>query len=117
MAPRTHNLRAPPTPDDDSWQFDNIPPFFFAAQGNRPSGKFVKFTPGAITLQFERFSMNRVLHNDDPSQFILVSFAEFRSELFRGRIVGEYIFRFLKAGLFLNGRQYRFYHHSNSQLV
>jgi regulator of nonsense transcripts 1 len=33
------------------------------------------------------------------------------------RVTGDYIVRLMKDGLFLNGVQYRFYHHSNSQLA
>lgn len=117
MAPAKHTLRTPTATDDSEWTFTGVPHVFFEPPPRGPAGKFVKFTPAAITLQLERFDMNRILHNDDPAQFVLVSFGEFRSEEFRGRVVGEYIHRFLTTGLFLNGRQYRFYHHSNSQLV
>src|SRR6266576_3699986 len=65
----------------------------------------------------EQFSSNRILRSDDPSKFIRVSFGGLRFPDLSIRITSEYISRFMKNGLFLNGKQYRFYHHSNSQLV
>ncbi|KAF5370335.1 hypothetical protein D9758_006999 [Tetrapyrgos nigripes] len=111
-------LKASPTKDDDSWSFNNVPPSFLLPGRTRAgkSGKFVRFTAEAITLQIAPFPSNRILHNDDQSNFVLCSFGDFRLPESNLRAMGEYIARFLKTGLFLNGVQYRFYHHSNSQL-
>ena len=80
-------------------------------------GKRVTFTAAAITLEIGELSNNRILQDDDPSKFIAVSFGGLRFPDTFLRVTGEYIQRLMEAGLYLNGTQYRFYHHSNSQLV
>ncbi|KAF8555926.1 RdRP-domain-containing protein [Imleria badia] len=79
-------------------------------------GKFIKFTADAITLEIEKFPSNRILRSDDPTKFLLVSFEKLRFPEGGLRVTAEYITRMMKAGVFLNDVQYRFYHHSNSQL-
>lgn len=54
---------------------------------------------------------------DEPSKMILTSFENLRFPGQPARVATEYMIRFFKEGLFLNGKQYRFYGHSNSQLV
>ncbi|KAK0477884.1 RNA-directed RNA polymerase [Armillaria novae-zelandiae] len=113
-----HTLRADCTKDDDSWSFQ-VPPALLVPRQRRPGrimGKFVRFDGANILLETTEFSSNRILQSDDPSKFILVAFGALRLPDTRLRESGEYIARFLKEGLFLNGVQYRFYHHSNSQL-
>ncbi|EAU82968.2 RNA-directed RNA polymerase [Coprinopsis cinerea okayama7 len=62
-------------------------------------------------------SSNRILHSDDPTKFILLALDRtFRFPDHPPRTTTEYLNRMFKAGVFLNGVQYRFYHHSNSQL-
>ncbi|KAH6906119.1 RNA-directed RNA polymerase [Coprinopsis sp. MPI-PUGE-AT-0042] len=59
----------------------------------------------------------RVIHADDPAKFILLGLdRSFRFPDHPPRSRVEYLNRMFKAGVFLNGVQYRFYHHSNSQL-
>ncbi|KAJ6529218.1 RNA dependent RNA polymerase-domain-containing protein, partial [Mycena capillaripes] len=117
MAPTT--LREPPTKDDDSWRF-TIPQGAFLPPRNARDpllyGKFIKFTAEKITFDLLRLPNNRILQTDDRSKFILLSFGDLRFPETPIKATGDYISRLLKAGLFLNGIQYRFYHHSNSQL-
>ena len=111
MAPTV--LRDRPTPDDVSWEFRvALPP------ARRPGmGLHVSFSPEKITLDRTLFPKNRILDSDDPFKFVLVSFEKLRFPDTSPRVAQEYMIRFFKAGLFLNGVQYRFYGHSNSQLV
>ncbi|KAK0493854.1 RNA-directed RNA polymerase [Armillaria luteobubalina] len=112
-----YTLRADCTKDNDSWSFQVPPAFLIPRQRpGRIMGKFVRFDGANILLETTEFSSNRILQSDDPSKFILVAFGALRLPDTRLRESGEYIARFLKEGLFLNGVQYRFYHHSNSQL-
>ena len=80
-------------------------------------GKTIRFTAEAIILEIDQFPSNRILQDDDASKFILASFGGLRFPESTLRDTADYMNRLLKAGLFLNGVQYRFYHHSNSQLV
>ena len=87
------------------------------AQADKIYGKRIAFTAIAISLEIGELSNNRILQGDDPSKFIAVSFGGLRFPDSFLRVTGEYIQRLMEAGLYLNGTQYRFYHHSNSQLV
>jgi hypothetical protein len=83
-----------------------------------------------IVLRFERASSNRAMSFDPLDRFILISFANFRlrislppdagdgtiPKLATPRESADYIVRLLKSGIDLNGIQYNFYGHSNSQL-
>lgn len=115
MAPIT--LRTNPTPDDEKWEFNNV-----AIPGSRTRpgiimGKHISFSPSQIKLDIIQFPSNRILHSDDPSKFVLCSFELLRFPDKPASIAKEYMLRFFQSGLFLNGVQYRFYGHSNSQLV
>lgn len=112
MAP--YVLQESPKKDDTTWVF-TVPENTLRS---RPSyGKLITFTAEKLTIQIAKFPENRILRGDDPSKFILLSFGNLRFPDSSIREGGEYIERLCKAGLFLNGVQYRFYHHSNSQLV
>ncbi|KAK7050249.1 RdRP-domain-containing protein [Favolaschia claudopus] len=117
MPPTT--LRENPSPEDDSWRF-NVPQERLLPPRNAKDpqlyGKLIKFNADAITLDMQRLPSNRILQTDDRSRFILLSFGDLRFHETPIKITGEYMSRLFKAGLFLNGMQYRFYHHSNSQL-
>ncbi|KZT63463.1 hypothetical protein DAEQUDRAFT_778918 [Daedalea quercina L-15889] len=106
-------LRANPRPEDESWNFTAaVPP------ARRPGyGKHVSFTPDAIKLDVILFPSNRILNADNLSKFILASFEGLRFPDNPPSVARDYMMRLLKAGFFLNGVQYRFYGHSNSQLV
>ncbi|KAH7881903.1 RNA-directed RNA polymerase [Phlebopus sp. FC_14] len=109
-----------PPQDQESWNF-TVPANHLALPRRRRNdgsiyGKFIKFTAQAITLEVLKFPSNRVLHSDDPEKFILVSFESLRFPESGLRATTDYINRMMKTGVFLNGTQYRFYHHSNSQL-
>ncbi|EJD42902.1 RNA-directed RNA polymerase [Auricularia subglabra TFB-10046 SS5] len=99
---------AVPAVTDSEWRYSvpNVPL-------PRGYGRFIVFKSDVILFRTGPFTSNRILRNDDPSKFISVSFREFRMPEYT---TVDYIKRFLAAGLFLDDRQYRFYHHSPSQL-
>ncbi|PCH35526.1 RNA-directed RNA polymerase [Wolfiporia cocos MD-104 SS10] len=105
-------LRDNPTPEDDSWNFTAAIPNI-RRQG---FGKHVSFTAQAITLDIVMFPSNRMLNADDPSKLILASFESLRFPDTPASSTREYMVRLFKSGFHLNGVQYRFYGHSNSQL-
>jgi len=110
-----------PPPDQNEWKFvvppEKLQPRRPVKQSGKIYGKRIAFTATAITLEIGELSNNRILQDDDPSKFIAVSFGGLRFPDTFLRITLEYIQRLMSAGLYLNGTQYRFYHHSNSQLV
>lgn len=120
MAPPPRCLRDSVAKDDDTWHF-TIPHELLSS--NQPGhGKMVQFktveSGAKIMFQMAKFSNNRVIQNDDINEFVLVSFSlPGRQAEWTLKDGGEYISRFLERGLFINGVQYRFYHHSASQLV
>ena len=76
------------------------------------------FTAEAIWLDWTLFPANRILQSDDPTKFILASFDGLRSPNRPPSTNRDYkLWFFNKAGLHLNGIEYCFYGHSNSQLV
>ncbi|KAG5352321.1 hypothetical protein C0989_002856 [Termitomyces sp. Mn162] len=111
MAP--YVLQENPTKSDTAWVF-TVPENALRSRLNH--GKLITFSAEKLTLQIAKFPENRILRGDDPSKFILLSFGNLRFPDSSIREGGEYIERLLTTGLFLNGVQYRFYHHSNSQL-
>ena len=115
---RAFTLRVPAL-EDESWEFHVSPDVLsFPSTSNKVNGPVISFSIEAITLRIERFPSNRILNSDDPSKFILMSFNRtFRFPEQPPKVTVEYITRMMKKGFFLNGVQYRFYHHSNSQLV
>lgn len=114
-------LRANPAPDDETWEFTFNPNLLSTRQKPGISyGKLVTLRPTGIFLQMEQFPSNRVLNSDEggPSKFLLLSIDRlFRFEEQPMKVVVHYVLRLFKRGLWLNGVQYRFYGHSNSQLV
>ena len=106
-------LRANPTPDDTEWVFNaRLPP------PKRPGmGMHIAFTAEAVKLDWTLFPNNRILHSDNISKFILASFEGLRFPDKPPYTPRDYKIRLFKAGLSLNGVEYRFYGHSNSQLV
>jgi len=80
-----------------------------------------------IVLRFESVSSNRVTRKEPLDKLLLVTLADFRlrwpakspddpPRLATGRENGDYITRLLTTGVKLNGFQYHFFGHSNSQL-
>ncbi|KAH8088982.1 RNA dependent RNA polymerase-domain-containing protein [Cristinia sonorae] len=107
-------LREPLSPDDDSWEF-TIPQN--AVQASRPnSGKHISFTPQRISFQLIQFPNNRILQEDDTQAFLLASFEQLRFPDTGFSATRDYMMRVFQKGVFINGVQYRFYGHSNSQL-
>ncbi|QRV99155.1 RNA-dependent RNA polymerase [Ceratobasidium sp. AG-Ba] len=113
MPPYIVTLRSPLSPEDESWNF-RLPTPIPASRPGR--GKLMIFTPENLTLQIEQFPSNRVLYQDQADDFILASFGALRFKDHPPSAAADYILRVLTKGVFLDGRQYRFYHHSNSQL-
>ncbi|CAE7099567.1 unnamed protein product [Rhizoctonia solani] len=113
MAPVEFTLRAPLQFDEESWVFDLPSPLPTPRRGQ---GKLLRFAPDGLVLTLDQFPSNRVLHKDDSDEYILASFASLRFKGNPPSDAAKYIQRVLTKGFFLNGRQYRFYHHSNSQL-
>ncbi|KAI0782921.1 RNA-directed RNA polymerase [Abortiporus biennis] len=105
-------LRNAPSPDDDSWVFRATIP----TSRRVGMGKHITFSPQQIKLDLTLFPANRILQEDDPNKFVLASFEQLRFPEKPASVAREYMLRFFKAGLLLNGVQYRFYGHSNSQL-
>jgi len=117
---KTVLLENPPV-DQREWRFvvppDRLQPRKPVKAQGKIYGKRISFTATSITLEIGELSNNRILQDDDPSKFIAVLFGGLRFPDSFLRVTGEYIQRLMEAGLYLNGTQYRFYHHSNSQLV
>ena len=115
---KTYILKENPPADQDSWKFQLPNDALVSLRRDRIIGKSIKFTAEAITLHMDdHLTSNRILQTDDPSKFILASFGDLRFPDSSMRVTTDYINRLMKAGLFLNNIQYRFYHHSNNQLV
>lgn len=114
MAPTI--LRDNPTPDDDRWEF-NVRIFPTRSRSGAVLGKHLSFSPQHIKFDVIQFPENRILQSDDPSKFVLCSFELLRFPEKPASVAREYMLRFFQSGLFLNGVQYRFFGHSNSQLV
>ncbi|KAI6025546.1 RNA dependent RNA polymerase-domain-containing protein [Pisolithus marmoratus] len=96
-----YTLLPNPPHDQESWHF-TVPQAHLALPRRRRDtdrifGKFIKFTPEAITLDIMQFPSNRILHNDDPDKFILVSFEGLRFPQGGLKIIGDYINRLMKA--------------------
>ncbi|KAJ3554369.1 hypothetical protein NM688_g3145 [Phlebia brevispora] len=104
-------LRNNPDPEETEWTFTVA--FSIKRQG---TGKHLSFSSDQIKFDIIKFPENRILQADDIEKFVLVSFQDLRFPGRPARVAAEYIQRFLSTGLFINGVQYRFYHHSNSQL-
>ena len=115
---KPHILKENPPADQEAWRYQ-VPANALVSPRRKDKivGKTIKFTAEAITLSMDNLPSNRILQTDDPSKFILASFSDLRFPESSMRVTADYINRLMKAGLFLNGIQYRFYHHSNSQLV
>jgi hypothetical protein len=117
---QSYTVQTNPSKDDTSWRF-TVPLEAFRPRRRRDTrilvGKTLRFTPQAIIFEMNQLPNNRILHDDDPSRFILALFSELRFPDSNLRATADYISRMMKTGIFLNDVQYRFYHHSNSQLV
>ncbi|KAF9057077.1 RNA-directed RNA polymerase [Panaeolus papilionaceus] len=111
-------LRAHITPEDDSWEFQY--PANALPSRTRPGkiyGRLLSISASTgITLRIEEFSSNRVLNSDDPSKFILFTMNMFRFPEQPPKVAVDYVLKMFRKGVVLNGVQFRFYHHSNSQL-
>ena len=81
-------------------------------------------TSQAITLKWTKIPGNRATSNIDPDHLIHITVTNFRlqdnsvtpPQPATSRESTDYLVRFLKSGITLNGTHYSFYGHSNSQL-
>ena len=81
-------------------------------------------TSQAITLKWIKIPGNRATSNIDPNHLIHIAVTNFRlqdssvtpPQPATTRESTDYLVRFLKSGVTLNGTHYSFYGHSNSQL-
>ncbi|KAH6711886.1 RNA dependent RNA polymerase-domain-containing protein, partial [Leptodontidium sp. MPI-SDFR-AT-0119] len=89
-------------------------------------------TKQQIELRLQNSALNRAISSDPLDQFLVVSFPDFRLRVPRpsqiegdgnastlpatARESADYIVNLLQTGIILNGVQYNFYGHSNSQL-
>jgi hypothetical protein len=116
---RDITLRVPAL-DDSTWKFSyDVASLTYPRQ--RPNvtfGRVISLSIEGIVLRIAEFPSNRVLNLDDPRKFILLSIdRRLRFPDQPVKVAVEYILRMFKKGVLLNGVQYRFYGHSNSQLV
>lgn len=121
-------LRSSLLPDDETWEF-TFPPNSLTSRLPRAGlvyGKAISLrrsndeatTTLEMTLRMEQFPSNRILNSDDTNKFVLLSIdRSFRFPEQPMKVGVEYLVRLFKRGVWLNGVQYRFYGHSNSQLV
>lgn len=117
-------------PTDNSWSYDipNLPP---SQQSNAARLiKYVSFVSSDskqhMQLRFQVPPENRATRGEQLDRLLLISFSDFRlrwPSLADGILrtatakeTGDYITRLLVAGLSINGVQYHFFGHSNSQL-
>ncbi|KDR76562.1 hypothetical protein GALMADRAFT_450547 [Galerina marginata CBS 339.88] len=109
-------LRANPAPEDETWEF-TYPEAPSTTRSGRRRGKVVSLRTDGIILRMEQFPSNRILNADNPDKFVLLSIDRtFRFAEQPMKVAVDYVLRLFKRGLWLNGKQYRFYGHSNSQL-
>ncbi|KAG8960958.1 hypothetical protein FRC03_005941 [Tulasnella sp. 419] len=113
-------LQSPLNPTDDvSWSYTYAHGQFKPHKTRKGTfmGIQLSVSPQSIELKLAPFPSNRILHNDDPSEFVLVTLEKiFRFEGHPGHVGTDYLKRFFASGVTLNGKRYRFYGHSNSQL-
>ncbi|RDW72796.1 hypothetical protein BP6252_06703 [Coleophoma cylindrospora] len=118
-------------PDDSAWSYivPKLPPSEETNSLRLIKSITVLSTPRSqsIKLHFDNAPSNRVTCADPLNLFVVISFANFRLQLpatEAGRHAQpapsadtiEYISRLLKTGIVLNGTQYHFFGHSNTQL-
>ncbi|KAL8657463.1 MAG: hypothetical protein Q9226_001892 [Calogaya cf. arnoldii] len=123
-------------PEDKAWSYSvpRLPPHsILNAQNRIKSISLVSDrSKQAMILRLEKHSHNRAIDGQNLHEYMSVSFEKFRlqyttdlasSESLENRSQpapakesAEYIIRFLKTGIRLNGTSYHWYGHSNSQL-
>ena len=117
MSNKSIVLRSNPDPEDTDWVFNGLR---LPLPHTKPNGDYhglhISFSPEQIVIRLEAFPSNRVLQTDDKDLFVLASFSALRFKDVSPSVNINYIKRFLKSGLGLNGKHYWFYGHSNSQL-
>lgn len=112
------------TLDDSLWNYQHVQiPIYKPAKTNKQLNqpkipiKFITITEeNGIVLDLIAQPTNRVILNNNPENFLGISFDEFQfKEPYRNK-TSAYIERMLNAGITINGVSYYFYGHSNSQL-
>jgi hypothetical protein len=119
-------LRQNLDPNEDDWSFAGIRlPNVHRKTNNAGENQFyglhLSFSNSApqLKLALSPYPTNRILNSDDPRAFVMCSFGAFPPFKFPDAppsVAVEYMKRFFAKGLTLNGRHFRFYGHSNSQL-
>jgi len=119
-------LRETLDPNEDEWTFDgiqlpNVHQKMSRSGENQFYGLQLAFSNSSpqLKLGLSLYPTNRILNSDDPRAFVLCSFTAIPPFKFPDAppsVVVEYMKRFFVKGLTLNGRHFRFYGHSNSQL-
>ena len=117
--------------EDQSWSYSipNLPKAQSTTQAKLV--KFISLVPpkgsrGDVYLRFVDAPSNRVTWNEPLDRFILLSVDGFRLECSpsndgqplagTAKESAEYVSRLLKTGIVINGVEYHFFGHSNSQL-
>jgi hypothetical protein len=113
-------------PNEDDWTFNgiqlpNVHQKMSKSGENLFYGLQLTFSnhPPQLKLGLSSYPTNRILNSDDPRAFVLCSFSlspPFKFPDAPPSVAVEYMKRFFAKGLTLNGRHFRFYGHSNSQL-
>ena len=123
-----HTLQAELRPSDSKWSYhvSNLPNPKTTNGANLVKSIELITRPEAsrIELQLKDSHHNRALSGESLDHFLHVSFPDFRLyeqreskvQPMTARESADYLVRFLKSGIDLNGVHYSFYGHSNSQL-
>src|SRR3954466_6853470 len=97
MAPWQKYLQTVVSPEDTTWRY-----YLRDLPSPKPEDgiviKFITVKHTGIILTFEKHSTNRILTQDPPEKFIVVSFASFRFEDAPNKST-DYIQRMLTAGI------------------
>jgi len=119
-------LRDTLDPNQDDWTFSgiqlpNVHHKTSKSGENHFHGLQLSFSNSSpqLKLGLSLYPTNRILNSDNPRAFVLCSFGTFPPFKFPDAppsVAVEYMKRFFAKGLTLNGRHFRFYGHSNSQL-
>ena len=123
-----HTLQAEIRPLDVKWNY-RVPNLPKPKSGNgarliKSIELISKPESQTIVLQLRDVDYNRALSGESLDRFVHVSFPNFRlyehkagqPQPMTARESADYLVRFLKSGVELNGVHYSFYGHSNSQL-
>jgi RNA dependent RNA polymerase len=120
---REHVLQDMITASDGPWSY-RVPDLANSGRLIKSIDLHSDSTSQAITLRWIQIPGNRATSSIDPDHLIHIKVTDFRlqdnsvtpPQPATSRESAEYLIRFLKSGVTLNGTLYSFYGHSNSQL-